>query len=136
MPFAGVRPSVVFVDAVDVVTDYLRPLLDPTPVGGRVPNPRPDSFVRVARVGGTVDTIGVVDRATLIVEAWASTAAAAHDLCQTCRRSLAALPGTDVAARTVYRVTEVSGPANLPDEASQHDRYTMTMQVWTRGRQL
>lgn len=119
---------IVFPDAVEVVCDHLRTELDPTPVVSRVPTTRPAAFVRVMRVGGVRRNL-VTDEATLTVEAWAASEQAAHDLAQLARAHIYAMPGDG----DVYRVTEFSGPALLPDPLSDQPRYSLTVAVATVG---
>lgn len=101
-------------------------------VVSRVPNPRTAEFLLVRRVGGVTGTL-VTDNATLVVEAWSDSAAAAHDLLQLARAHLHALAGSVVGGHTVYRVAEIAGPADLPDPESNQARHTMTVQVSLRG---
>src|SRR5690606_15009119 len=96
------------------------------PVRGKVPDPRPDSFVTVRRTGGVRQSM-VSDAAQLTVECWASSDEAAHDLAQTCRAILLALSGSTVDDVPVYRVSEVGGPALLPDPLSGQPRCTFTV---------
>jgi hypothetical protein len=125
------RPVVVFPDAAAVVTTYLTDALT-VHVGTLIPKPRPTSFVYVRRVGGTARDV-VIDDATLAVECWAATQAAAHDLAQTARAELHALAGDVVDGVTVFRVIDIAGPADLPDPVSDQARYTFTVAVAVRG---
>lgn len=102
------------------------------PAGTRVPNPRPATFLRLDRTGGPRQTL-VSDAAQVTVESWAASEAAAHDLAQLARAVLHTLPGTVVDGVAVYRVDEVSGPANLPDPLSDQARYSQTFAVHVRG---
>lgn len=120
--------AIVFPDAVELVCDELRARLDTVHVGSQVPTTRPTSFVRVTRVGGVRRSL-VADEATLTVESWASTEQAAHDLNQLCRAYLYAMPGDGF----VYRITEIGGPAFLPDPDSDQPRFSFTAAVVTRG---
>lgn len=120
--------TIVFPDAVSIVCDHLRTELSPTPAVSRVPTTRPDTFVRVQRVGGVRRNL-VTDEATLTVEAWAATEQAAHDLSQLARAHVYAMPGDG----DVYRVTEISGPSLLPDPLSDQPRYSFTVAVATVG---
>jgi hypothetical protein len=120
--------AIVFPDAVEIVCDELRDRLDDVHVGSMVPTTRPTTFVRVMRVGGVRRNL-VTDEATITVEAWAATEQAAHDLSQLCRAHLYAMPG----GGSVYRVTEIGGPAFLPDPDSDLPRFSFTAAVATVG---
>lgn len=127
---------VLFPDATAALTSFLRAELPDyisgVTVGSAVPNPRPDTFVTVRRVGG-VAVNRVVDGAFLAVECWGSHDAEAHDLAQICRGLIHSLSGTTYDTFTFYRVLEVGGPVNLPDPDSDQSRYTATYQVDLRG---
>lgn len=120
---------VTYPDAELVVVEYLRPLLDPVPVGLRVPNPRPDRFVTLRRVGGTADRI--IDTARIDVFAWALTDQDAHDMAMTIRRYLAAMPGTRSGNVRVIRVEEF-GSLPAPDDSNQ-PRWLVTDDISLRG---
>lgn len=122
--------TIVFPDAVEIVCDELRTRLATVTVTSQVPTSRSSdtSFVRVTRVGGVRRNL-VTDEATLTVEAWAPTEQAAHDLNQLCRAYLYAMPG----GGSVYRVTEIGGPAFLPDPDSDQPRVSFTAAVATKG---
>jgi hypothetical protein len=122
--------SIVFPDATATVITGLDAALT-EPVSSRVPNPRPATFVTVQRAGGPRRNI-VTDEATLIVESWAATPAAAHDLAQNARATIHALLGTSVDGVRILRTEETSGPAYLPDPDSQQARYTQTFSVALR----
>lgn len=129
-------PLVVFPDACKAIADAIRSELELegelVPVGTKVPNPRPPSFVLVRRTGGVRRNV-VVDEAQITVEAWAATEEAAHDLSQLARGLVHRLAGTYVDGVTVYRVAEFAGPALLPDPLSDQPRYSFTMLVGLRG---
>lgn len=124
-------PSVTFPDAT-AATIAVIDAVTAVPVRGKVPNPRPASFVTVRRTGGVKQNV-VMDEATLAVECWAATDEAAHDLAQIARAALHAARGTVVGSVTLGRVSEVSGPGLLPDPLSDHSRYTQTFAVAARG---
>jgi hypothetical protein len=121
-----------FPNAEVLVVDYLDSQFA-FPVMTTVPDPRPDVFALVRRVGG-VALNPVADGPMLAVESWdMGDPVAAGDRLQEIRTALHRLPGTALAGHPVYRVIEVAGPANLPDPDSDHDRYTMTVQLSIRG---
>lgn len=97
------------------------------PVGTRVPNPRPPTFVRVLRAGGTKETL-VSEQAWVIVEAYAVLERDASDLLSYCRGILHAQDGGPL-----FGTFEVSGPVNLPDPTTSLVRYTQTVGIRARG---
>lgn len=126
------RDVVLFTDAVAAVTTYLADTLG-VATAKRIPNPRPDEFFRVFRAGGASRDV-VIDDATIVVEAWAPTDEEADDLAQLARAHLLAIAGHTLDDGTlIYGVTEVAGPADLPDPLSAQSRSTATYQVRTRG---
>lgn len=126
-----VAETVLFIDTVEVCIKIVGAAVV-APVRNKVPSPRPDSFVRILRTGGI--RLGVVaDNAEIVVEAWALTVEAAHDLAQLARRALHAAQGTVVDGTSVYAVREISGPGELPDPLSDQPRVTQTFTVATRG---
>lgn len=128
------REPVLFPDAVAAVTTWLADNLG-LPTCETVPNPRPDVFYRVQRVGGAARDV-VVDDATIVVEAWSVSPEEAMDLAQLARAYLHALVNTYVDDTLVYRVSDVAGPASLPDPLSNQARVTATFQVTVRGAAL
>lgn len=125
------QPTVLFGDTAATVITILNSELTP-PVTGKVPNPRPATFVTVRRTGGTRQNL-VADNATVVVEAYAASDTAALDLAQLARRALHSARGSVVAGTTIYRIEELSGPAELPDPLSDQPRVTQTFTVATRG---
>ena len=129
-------PVVIFPDATRVVADYLRAELtargQAAPVWSRVPTPRPARFVLARRLGGPRLNL-VADGAQIGVECWDSSEETAHDLCQLCRALIHAMPGTVQGGVPIYRVTEVGGPATLPDPLSDSPRCVATFIVSMRG---
>lgn len=127
---------VLFPDAAAVWIGYLADALsdrdDDTPVVPRIPNPRPDRFVLVRRTGG-VSRDRVIDDGQITVESWDTTDEDAHDLAQLCRGVLLAAVGNTYSGVALYRVVEVSGPANVPDPESQSPRYSQTFLTALRG---
>lgn len=119
---------VLFPDTTATVIDWLDIHMD-VPVGSKVPNPRPDAFITVRRVGGPRRNL-VTDEATLTVEAWGQTDEEAHDLLQDARGLIHVMPGETT---NIKRVTEFAGPAELPDPLSNQPRYTLTLSVAERG---
>jgi hypothetical protein len=91
-----------------------------------------ETFLVCRRVGGPSRDV-VVDDASVALEAWAPTPAAAHDLLQEARGVLHSLAHTVVDGVPIYRVQEFAGPAFLPDPESSHPRYTLTASVSVRG---
>lgn len=118
---------ILFPDAealgIAAIEDALTDLSDIVPVGTRVPNPRPDEFIRILSTGGLPETIRA-EIATLTVEGWAATGTRARDLCDIARAALRAWSGNHLPA--------FSHPQNLPDPTTDQVRYTSTgdVRVW------
>jgi len=130
-------PVVLMPDAVDVVGTFLQvelPLYGwDVPVRDRVPETRPAQFVVLRRVGGVSRNV-VTDEPMLTVEGWARTHQEAQDLCALSRALIHSMPGERVVnGVAVYRITDVAGPAHLPDDLSAQPRYTCTLSVALRG---
>lgn len=122
--------SIVFGDGVETVRDFLVGQFPNTKIASKVPNPRPPEFFVLRRVGGVSRNI-ITDEVTLAVEAWAPSKPEAHDLLQSARAAIAAMPSLE--GNPVCRVTEFAGPADLPDLNSSHDRSTYTVSVALGG---
>ncbi|OUD02569.1 hypothetical protein [Streptomyces swartbergensis] len=129
--------AIVFPDAAEIVATYLREALAaagfPVRVGTRVPNPRPDEFVRLKRIGGARLDV-VTDRPRLDVHCWGADDERAHDLTQITRALLLAIPGWHGAA--AYDVAEVGGPNELPDPETSSPRLAFAVEVSLRGKRL
>lgn len=124
---------VEFPDAEQLLIDSLGDELDPIPVRLTIPNPRAEAFLIVQRVGGVRRDL-VTDAPLLIIEAWDNAGpTAAKALLGRARTHIAALRGTTLDGVAVYSVTELSGPAFLPDPESNQTRYTYSVQVALRG---
>jgi hypothetical protein len=100
-----------------------------------IPNPRPDVLIVVRRTGGPRLNL-VADGAQLTVEAWHPADSDAQTLAQICRALIEAMQGQRLDDTTVYTVTELAGPQNLPDPLSEHPRYTFSVQIAVRGATL
>lgn len=134
----SVIPTLVFPDAVQLALDVLTaelPALVGTavPTGNRVPSPRPPTFVRVRRQGGTRITV-VTEAAQLAIEAWAPDVAGADQLAQACRSVLFGMKGRTVNGIPVYLVEDVGGPAEVADPLSDQPRAQFAVAVHLRGR--
>jgi len=132
-------PAVVFPDAEQVVVGFLDDALaarsEDATVVTMVPNPRPVRMVLVRRLGGPRLNL-VADDAQIGVECWEASPAGAHDLAQLARALIHTMRGQTIGGVPVYRVTELAGPADLPDPLSTHPRYVFTVQIAMRGTQL
>ncbi len=119
--------------AVSVVVAYLGSMLD-VPVSSRVPVDRPDSFVRVSRVGGLKTNI-VTDGPMIKCECWHPVSA--ESLAMRVMDLLEDLPPSFVDYRDddgnpqrawVSTFTEIGAPAELPDpDVSTQDRWILTV---------
>jgi hypothetical protein len=122
---------ITFPDTASLVITHLNANLTPS-VHGRIPNPRPATFVTVIRTGGPKRNI-VTDQAQITVESWAASDVAAMALAQQARGLLNALSGQSISGVPVYRVDELSGPADLPDPLSDQSRCSQSFTVALRG---
>lgn len=101
---------------------YLKPLL-PVSVSTRVPPSRPESFVRLSRVGGEVLSIGQ-SRVQVLIECWGATETIAWGLTETAWAAVLASSNPDQVAPGVEVMdVGVTEPVNFPDSASQSPRY-------------
>lgn len=96
-------------------------------VATRVPNPRPDSFVRVQRIGGDERNI-IQERPTLLVECWGRTDLEALLLA---RRCWSELQGPDEVQFNGVELQErrLTSPVNFPDPTTSLPRYQFTLQT-------
>lgn len=122
---------IVFPDVEGLLVRYLPDLVG-VDVSTRVPNPRPASFVRVKRVGGTSPN-RITDAALVVVECWASDEVEASYLGRLTRAHVFALAQTSHDGDYVRRVREVGGLQAFPDPVSETPRYQFTVQIDTRG---
>lgn len=118
-------------DVTDAWITYLDPLLDP-PVRGEKADA--ETFVRVVRTGGVMDT-RITDNAQMTFECYAAHDDQAVKLAQDTRAHILAAEGTRLTADYFCkRVSEASGPAELPDPDSELSRYTFTVNTAIRAR--
>ena len=132
MPSAS-NVVVTYPNAAALVIAYLKPLVTPLAVHHDVPNARPATFARVLRTGGPRE--GVLDLVQLTIESWAGPADGdvAETNAQIVRRHVNNMVGATLGSYPVYKVVELSGPAELPDPLSDSRRVTWSVQVWIRG---
>ena len=95
-----------------------------------VPDPRPTEFVKVERVGGTVDIVTDEPMVTFFV--WGESWASAHDLAQLVRQRIMSVFQLDQGV-VVYSVTEVGGLSRAPDGPDGSPCYQFTIQSKLRG---
>ena len=101
-----------------------------------VPKTIPSSgeFVKVYRVGGSVNNL-VIERATLLVEAYAKTTVRAYRIVSLTVARLLALDV--ISGVSIYDPQVFSGPGNLPDPSQPNlYRYTATVSLGVRGAAL
>ncbi|MFJ2470527.1 hypothetical protein [Glutamicibacter sp. NPDC087583] len=125
--------AVRFHDAESLVQEHLAAELPGVHVADAPPKESTTGqFIKILRTGGS--RMGrVVDQPILVVEAYADTPSAAWDLAEDARQSLEGMKAAFRVNPRVYKVAEVSGPANLPDPAHAGlSRYTQTIQLSIR----
>lgn len=103
------------------VIAYLTEALQ-VPVSGDVPNPTPTTFVTVEKTGSGVTNH--VQRATLAVQSWAKTTAAAMDLNESVKAAM-----TDMLECAEIGDVELNTDYNHPDTATRHARYQALFDV-------
>lgn len=134
------RQLVVFPDATHVAIEALlagfAELGDTTPVQSWVPLGEQSQdvapLVTCLRSGGARRNL-VVDDAQITVECWGGTDAAAADLAALAQAVLHAQKGSVIAGAAIYDVTDIAGPAPLPDPESGVSRQTFTVTMSLRG---
>lgn len=133
------QPTVLFPDAAQLVINAITAGFftqsETAPVVNEVPAERPDEFVRVRRIGGQRRDL-ITDEPRLSIEAWAASVARAQDLAQLARTFVHAMQDGTTNGSPIYRVTEILGPAELPDPFSTSPRIAQTVQVAIRGTAL
>jgi hypothetical protein len=122
---------ILFPDIEGVLVTHLKPLVGVS-VSTRVPDPRPASFVRLRRVGGTRRDL-VTDSALIVVECWAADSVAARDLGARTLAHVHEMPDVEVSGASIRRVVEVGGLQSFPDPVTDSPRYQFTVQIDTKG---
>lgn len=131
-------PAIVFPDATYVVitalNDGFSAYSESAVAYEKVPATRPAKFVVVRRTGGP-QLNQFTDLAQVTVESYGASVEDAHDLAQLARALLRQARATSVDGDAVYRVDEISGPAELPDPLSDQARFSQTFAAAIRGNQ-
>jgi hypothetical protein len=118
-----------------VVVAYLQNALagrgDGAAVATKVPNPRPDRFVRVTAAGGSEPALVLTDR-TVIFECWDLTSPDASHLAE---RSFAIMRASmrDHSEERIRNVKVVGLPVSNPDPDTSLSRYQFTLSITLRG---
>ena len=124
--------TVLFPDAVAAILTHIHTALDvPTdyrPTPGRTAGP----LVVARRAGGT-SADRVIDRATLVIEAWEDTYGEAEALAQQVRAELLAITNQRIDDTLIYRVVELGAFGWDPDPVSGSPRFTGTYAPDVRG---
>lgn len=123
---------ITFPNCAALVITRMRVALPALTFAHDVPNPRPDTFVRIFRTGGIKATL-VTDAAQLTIESWAPDADTACANAEAVRAHLNDMPGRVVDGHAFYKIEELSGPAELPDPVSKSRRFTWNALVHVRG---
>ena len=98
-----------------------------------IPNPRPDEFIHLTRVGGTV-ALEVFDRAAITADCWAPSLEDAMELGGSVRQQMHRMQGTTVGNVTVGRVIEIAGLSSGTDRGqSEQHRARQSFQIDLRG---
>lgn len=123
--------AVLFPDAEAMAVTWLNPRMA-VRVATKVPNPRPTTFIRVLRVGGTLKSL-IQDSPVLVFECWAPDEIAASELARIARAHVFSMSQQTVSGSWVYGVRDVAGPQSFPDPVTDNPRYQFTVQLDTRG---
>lgn len=110
------------------VIGYLNSLPALVPeAAGAVPNPRPASFIRVSRVGGSERNM-IQEQPLLLIECWGADQTEAW---LTARQCWEALQGRDELVFNGIELQErrLSSPVNYPDPSTASPRYQFTLQT-------
>lgn len=118
-------------DITALLVVYLDPLLT-GPVASRVPDPRPDVWTQVRRIGGQ-QSRPVRDQPRVDVTSWALTDPDAWTLADAARRAIHALAGTALLGPVVYRVDETLGPKHIDDPTTGARRCLATYSILVRA---
>lgn len=126
---------IAFPDAEAMVVNYLTDAIEGLEVSTRVPDERPNRFVRVTRVGGTKIRLNA-ESPMVLFECWDTNSVDAFALCRQVRAYVHALAGETVSGVWIYKVTEVGGPVFNPDPNTDLPRYQFTVTLDLKGESL
>lgn len=126
--------ALVFPDAEALAVSWLAPKVG-VRVATKIPNPRPETFIRVVRVGGTIRDL-IIDSPMLVFECWAPDEIAASSLARVARAHVFSMAQEIVSGSWVYAVRDIAGPQSFPDPVTDTPRYQFTVQIDTRGMPL
>lgn len=117
-----------FPDVEGMVIGFLTPRVDAR-VSTKVPNPRPDTFIRVWRSGGAALN-RIYDLAHVTVTAWGTSTVDAERRAAAARSALL----SEASGMPLVRGTEeVGGLYYDPDPSTGKDRYTFTVMLRVRA---
>lgn len=92
------------------------------PVSGDVPSPLPESFVTVEKTGSGRSNL--INSATIAVQSWAATRAAAADLCAQVESVMDSLSAEPEISRCA-----IDTSYNFPDQARNKPRYQAVFSI-------
>lgn len=110
----------------DVEALFLTILKPLARVATRIPNPRPDTFIRVSLAGGEGERF--FDEASVIVEAFAPTSVAASNLARNARHVLHEARFDAVDGWQFYGI-DSAYPVNFPEETSERYQFLANVRV-------
>ena len=109
----------------DVIIELRKVLREVTPrVSTIIPNPRPDTFIRISSGGGQV--LEHAAQPLIIVECWGATYKAAHDLAHAALKAIQAWADEGDVAHDAT----LTWPVDYPDPATDSPRFTFNAQVF------
>lgn len=117
-----------FPDSEAMVVTFLRSHVT-VPVSTKVPSPRPDTFVRIWRNGGSASN-RVLESPQFTVDCYGLSTVQASELAADCRE---AFLHKSSEMTLVRGVTETVGPYSVPDTAAEQERYRFSIQLRVRA---
>jgi hypothetical protein len=108
---------VTFPNVVALLLDFFDGTLSDVAFVNDVPNPRPERFVQLRRIGGPA-IVPVRDQPLIDVRSWDPLPARAMDTLLEVRSGLWSLNGRDDLGVQVYRLAETVGPRQTNDQTT------------------
>ncbi|MCC3333591.1 hypothetical protein [Nocardia abscessus] len=129
---------VTFPDIVITLADYLASALAARgvtdPVVAEVPDPRPDRFVRVVRIGGPRTNL-ITDTPRIVAECWDTSGAGAAELASVTRALIVAAAPGYLGSAWVGKAID-RGVSYSPDPDTGTPRYLITAELVMNGAPL
>lgn len=130
-----VNEVIRFGDAEAMAVSWLTGKLAGVDVATKVPNPRPDLFVKVSRTGGARRDLAYRE-ARLTFECWALNETDASGLAELGYAHMCAAQAETINGAFVRKVTTTGVPVYFEDPVAQRPRYQFTVAIQYRGAPL